>query len=126
EGFDWRKVSDSSFHGDVCLGRFSRLVMLADGLELPAGIDHATLVHCMIGNDVLIRDVKLLANYVVADGAVLLGCGSVTCEGQTAFGNGTALNIGIESGGREVAVYAEIDLAVAEAVAYARSEAESR
>ena len=45
EGFDWRKVRHSSFHGDVLLGRFSRLVLLGEGVELPAGIDHATLVH---------------------------------------------------------------------------------
>jgi hypothetical protein len=124
EGFDWRKVRHSTFHGDVVLGRFSRTVQLVKGLELPAGIDHATLVNCVIGNDVVIRDVKLLANYVVAAGAVLLDCGAVTCDGRTAFGNGAALPIGIESGGREVAVYAEIDLEVAEAVACSRSDPE--
>lgn len=125
EGFDWRKIRHSSFHGDVVLGRFSRLLSVAEGLQLPVGIDHATLVHCVIGNDVLIRDVQLLAQYVVAEGAILLGCGAVTCEGQTAFGNGATLPIGIESGGREVAVYAEIDLDVAEAIASSRSESEA-
>jgi hypothetical protein len=122
DGFDWRKVRHSSFHGEVILGCFRRLVHLGEELELPAGIDHATLVHCVIGNDALIRDVKLLANYVVADGAVLLGCGSVTCEGWTTFGNGISLPIGIQVGGREVTVYAEIDVDVAEAVATSRSE----
>jgi Domain of unknown function (DUF4954) len=122
EGFDWRKVRHCSFHGDVVLGRFCRPVALAKGLELPAGIDHATLVSCVIGNDVVIRDVKLLANYVVADEAILLDCGTITCDGRTSFGNGGSLAIGVESGGREVAVYAEIDLDVAEAVACSRSE----
>jgi hypothetical protein len=122
EGFDWGKVRHSSFHGDIVLGQFSRAVPLGKGLELPAGIDHATLVNCVIGNNAVIRDVKLLANYVVAEEAVLLDCGSITCEGETAFGNGAALPIGIESGGREVAVYAEIDPEVAEAVACSRSE----
>jgi hypothetical protein len=125
EGFDWRKVRHSSFHGDVVLGRFAQVVQLGpSGLALPAGIDHATLVHCVIGNNVLIRDVGLLANYVVADAAVLMGCGAVTCEGPTAFGNGAALPVGVESGGREVAVYAEIALEIAEAVACSRSEPE--
>jgi NDP-sugar pyrophosphorylase family protein len=122
EGFDWRKVRHSSFHGDVILGRFGGSVMLAEGVELPAGIDRATLVHCVIGNDVLIRDVKLLANYVIGEGAVLLDCGTVTCEGGTKFGNGSVLPLGIQSGGREVAIYAEIDLKTAAAAACSRSE----
>jgi len=126
EGFDWRKVRHSRFHGDVLLGRFSRLVPLAPGLELPSGIEHSTLVQCAIGNDVLIRDVQLLANYIVAEGAVVLGCGAVTCEGQTAFGNGTAVPVGIESGGREVAIYAEIDVDIAEAVASTGALSEPR
>jgi hypothetical protein len=125
EGFDWRKVRHSSFHGDVVLGRLNGLVALAEGLKLPAGIDCATFLQCVIGNDVLIRDVKLLANYVVGEGAILLGCGALTCEGRTAFGNGITLPIGVESGGREVAVYAEIDLNVAEAVACSRLETET-
>lgn len=122
EGFDWRKVRHSCFHGDVVLGRFSRAVSLAEGLELPAGIERATLVNCVLGDDVLIRDVKLLANYIVGEGVILLDCGAVTCEGITAFGNGNTLPIGVQNGGRDVAVYAEIDPEVAEAVACSRSE----
>jgi hypothetical protein len=122
EGFDWRKLHHCSLHGDIVLGRFSRLLPIGPDLGLPAGIERATLVNCVIGNDVLIRDVKLLANYIVAEGVILLDCGTLTCEGATTFGNGNALPLGIESGGREVPVYAEIDLGVAAAVACSRSE----
>jgi hypothetical protein len=124
EGFDWRKVRSSTFHGDIVLGRSTRLVQVVEGVDLPAGIEHATLSNCVIGPDVLIRDVKLLANYVVAEGVVLLDCGTVACTGQTTFGNGIALPLGIESGGRDVAVYAEIDGDVAAAVTCSRSERE--
>jgi hypothetical protein len=122
DGFDWRKVRHSSFHGDVLLGRCTRQVRLAEGLELPAGIYNATLANCVIGNDVFIRDVRLLANYVVAEGVVLLNCGEIACDARTAFGNGNKLPLGLESGGREVAVYAEIDVEIAAAVARARGE----
>lgn len=125
EGFDWRKVRSCSFHGDVVLGRFSRLVSVAEGLELPAGLERATLINSVIGNDVLIRDVKLLANYVVGEGVILLDCGTLLCESGTAFGNGNALPVGVESGGREVPVYAEMDLDVAEAVACSRADTEA-
>jgi len=124
DGFDWRKLANCSLQGDVLIGRFSSQVRLFEGLELPTGIYNATLANCVVANDVLIRDVKLLANYVVCNGAVLLNCGVITCAARTTFGNGISLPIGIESGGRDVAVYAEIDLAVATAVAKSRSQQE--
>jgi len=122
DGFDWRKLTNCSLHGDVLIGRFSSQVRLFEGLELPTGIYNATLANCVVANDVLIRDVKLLANYVVCNGAVLLNCGAIACAPKTTFGNGISLPIGIESGGRDVAVYAEIDLAVAACVAISRSQ----
>jgi NDP-sugar pyrophosphorylase family protein len=124
DGFDWRRLSHCNLHGDVLLGRFLRQVPLAEGIEVPAGIYHATIANCVIANDVLIRDVKLLANYVVDNDAVLLDCGTVTCAARTAFGNGMSLPIGVESGGRDVAVYAEIDVSTAQAVASRRSQHE--
>src|SRR5262249_59713943 len=75
----------------------------------------------VVGKEALLRDVKLLATHVVGAGAVLSNCGSVTCDGVTAFGNGQALPIGIESGGRDLPVYAEIDVEVAGHVCRSRS-----
>jgi len=123
EGFDWRWIEHSSFHGDVILGRFARQVSLTEGLQLPAGIYRSTLANCVIGHDALVRDVKILAGYIVCPGAILLDCGSITCEGGTGFGNGGQIPLGIESGGREVPVYAEIDVESAAAVARSRAQA---
>lgn len=122
EGFDWRWIEHSSFHGDVILGRFARQVALVEGLQLPAGIYRSTLANCVIGHNALIRDVKILAGYIVCPGAILLDCGSITCEGETAFGNGGQIPLGIEAGGREVPVYAEIDVESAAAVARSRAQ----
>jgi hypothetical protein len=122
DGFDPRRVRQSSFHGDVVLGRFARQVRVADGLDLPAGVYRSTLANSVIGHDVLVRDVKLLVNYAVAPDAVLHDCGRITCDGPTAFGNGQDLPIAIETGGRELRVYAEIDVEVAAAVARSRGQ----
>src|SRR5262249_6656776 len=65
DGFDWQRVRQSSFHGDVVLGGFAGRARVAGGVELPAGVSHSTLIDCVIGHDALVRDVKLLANYVV-------------------------------------------------------------
>lgn len=119
--FDWTRVRQSDFHGSVLLGRFSGHMSAAEGVELPSGIYRSSLADCVIGHDVLIRDVKLLADYVVGSNAVLFDCGSITAGPRTTFGNGISISLGIESGGREVAVFAEIDVEVAGAIARRRS-----
>jgi hypothetical protein len=123
EGFDWRKVQNSSFYGDVVLGRFARSMTLADGLELPAGVYRCTLGNCVVGHDALLRDVRFLCNYVVCSEALVLDCGVVECSAGATFGNGSSLALGIQSGGREVAVFAEIDVEVATRIALARESA---
>jgi hypothetical protein len=117
EGFDPRRVVGSRFHGPVVLGRFTGRVPVCPGMELPAGVFDSTVADSVIGHNALVRSVRLLANHVVAGGALLLDCGRVTCEPGAAFGIGTALPVALESGGREVPVYAEIDVDVAAAVA---------
>jgi hypothetical protein len=45
----------------------------------------------------------------VASGACIVGCGTVTCSGpDVAYGNGTILKVGVELGGREIAVFADL------------------
>src|SRR5260370_15497103 len=68
DGFDWRRIRNSSFHGDVLLGRCSQQVRLAEGFDLPAGIYGSTICDCVIGGAVLSPAVKLLENHVAADG----------------------------------------------------------
>ncbi len=117
EGFDPARVHRSSFAGDVVLGRFRGRVEVAPDVELPASIDNSTVVDAVIGHDALVRDVRLLSGYVVAGGAVLFDCGRITCRRGCAFGNGMAVRVGPEVGGRDILVYAEIDLDIAAIVA---------
>jgi hypothetical protein len=116
DGFDCDRVRQSRFQGDVRLGAFAGKGRLAEGIEVPTGVYRSTLVDCDLGDDALVWDVHLLANYVVGEGAVLADCGSIVCEGETVFGNGLALPLGIESGGRDIPVYAEITVEVAAAL----------
>lgn len=116
-GFNPRRVRGCEFHGDVVLGRFRQRVQLADGVEVIAGLSNSTLVDCVIGDDAVVKDVRLLANYVVGPEAVVADCGRVTCSPGTTFGNGTRVPVALEGGGREVEVFAEIDVDLAAAVA---------
>jgi hypothetical protein len=117
KGFDSRTVRQCNFHGDVVLGCFTGEVQVEEGVVLPAGVYHSTLVDCVVGTGALVQNVRLLANYAIGEGAVLFDCGSITCDPQTTFGNGGVLSVGPETGGRDIAVYAEIDVEVAAAVA---------
>jgi hypothetical protein len=110
-------VRHSYLYGNVILGEFSGQAYLPGGPKWPAGVYNSTLADCVIGHDALVKDVKLLVNYVVGPGAVLLDCGQVTCDEFTTFGNGKVLTIGAETGGRPVKVFAELDLEVAAAIA---------
>lgn len=122
DGFDERRVRGCTFHGAVTLGRFTGRVAVADGVKLPAGVYGSTVANAVLGHDCLVRDVNLLANYVVGGGAVVSGCGLIACEGETTFGNGRPLPLALEGGGRAVAAYAELTVEVAAAVARARGD----
>jgi len=122
DGFAPQSIRASSFYGDVILGRFAGAVEISRGLKIAAGVYNSTVANSVIGHDALVRDVELLVNYVVGEGAIVCGCGRVACEGDTAFGNGVELPVAIETGGREVLAFAEIDVEVAAAVARSRHE----
>src|SRR5262249_7884264 len=116
DGFDWRRVRQCQFFGDVVLGRFTGVARLPEGVELPTGVYHSTVVDSVIGHEALVRDVRMLAHYVVGPSAVVVDCGTIASSELTTFGNGQAIPVGPETGGREVLAYAEIDIEVAAAL----------
>jgi NDP-sugar pyrophosphorylase family protein len=124
DGFDGRRVRDCRFYGDIVLGRFTRTLPIAKNVKVPSGIERATLANCVIGNEVLVSDVKLLANCVVGEGAIILDCGTISCEGNTSFGNCQSIGVGLESGGRDVPIFAEMNIDVAAAIALQRQAKE--
>lgn len=117
EGFDPARVRGCEFLGEVVLGRFGGPVRGNDALGLPAGVANSTLADCVVGHDAVVRNVRLLSNCVVGPGAVLFDCGRVTCDRATTFGNGARVAVGVETGGRLVRVFAELDLELAAAAA---------
>jgi hypothetical protein len=117
EDFDLQRVRNCQFIGSVVLGRFAARIRLAGSVELPAGVWNSTIVDSVLGDDVLVRNVALLANYVIRPRALVVDCGQVVCEGETTFGNGTEVAVGVETGGRRLPVHAELDVELASAAA---------
>jgi hypothetical protein len=116
EGFRTCRVRQSEFRGDVVLGRFEGTARLPGGTELPSGVFRSTVADCVIGHDALVRNVGLLAGYVLGERAAVSDCGRVVCDGPTRFGNGVALPIGPQCGGRWLRPFAEITLDLADAL----------
>ena len=121
-GFNPEKIRNSSFHGAVVLGRFTKDVKLEEGATLPSGIYNSTIVDSVVEDDVLVREVKLLSNYVVKKGSILFNNGTVVCKEKADFGNGGELSIAIETGGREVRIFAEITVDIAAKIATSRND----
>ena len=127
---DWKKIKVSTdfnadqiwhscFFGNVSLGRHSKKASL-DGVELECGIYHSKIVNSHIGDEVLMSDVRLLSNYVVKNNAVLFNNGMITASKDSSFGNGVEIPIAIETGGREVKLYAEMNVVEASKIASSR------
>jgi hypothetical protein len=97
-------------------------IEVSSGVTLPSGIYNANIIDCEIGDNALVMNVGLLANYIVDDNAVLLNVKSATATAGTSFGNGIELSIAIESGGREVVSFADMTVGIAEKVASSRAD----
>ncbi len=114
-GFRPGRVRHCEFRGYVALGRFDETARARGGVELPTGVYRSTLSNCVVGHEALVRNVGLLADCAVGPGALVSDCGRVCCDGPSAFGNGTAIPIGPQCGGRWLRPFAELtfDLAAA-------------
>lgn len=112
EGFETSAVRNATFEGDILLARFSGTVMLPGHVSLPTGIRHAHLRDVVVGNSCL-HDVGLVARQVIHDAAALFRVGSLVASGTSSFATGHAVQVGLETGGRSVSLFPEMDLELA-------------
>ncbi len=116
-------IRGNSFSGACALGVFAGVPReAAPGVMLPSGIYNSTLIDSDIGDDCLVKNCGLVARYVIRAGAVVTDVGALSAEPGCAFGNGVMIPVGCETGGREVAVCAEMDIKLASRVALRRGE----
>jgi len=128
---DWKKIKvcknfksscirNSCFLGEVFLGSFDGDTDVLPEFQHPAGIYNSTLKDAEIEDNVLIKNVSFLSGYIVRRSAVLMNLGTVIHNQNSTFGNGHSLLLAIETGGREVKTFAEIDLKLAVLIATKR------
>ncbi len=121
EGFRPERVKTTHFCGPVKLGVFEKEVSFYGGVAKPAGISHATIHNCVIGNNVYISQVRnYIANYVIEDDAVVDNIDLLAVDGQSSFGNGTKVPVVNEAGGREIPIYDHLSAHTAYVIAFYR------
>jgi hypothetical protein len=125
EGFNADTVKSTHFCGHVKLGTFAKQVSFFGGVKKPAGVSHATIHNCIIGNNVYISHVRnYIANYKIDDDAVIENIDLLAVEGRSSFGNGTEVAVVNEAGGREIPIYDHLSAHMAYMIAFYRHRPE--
>ncbi len=121
DGFNAGTVKSTHFCGHVKLGVFEKQVSFFGGVKKPAGISHATIHNCTIGNNAYISHVRnYIANYIIEDDVVIDNIDLLAVEGESSFGNGTEVAVVNEAGGREIAIYDHLSAHTAYMIAFYR------
>ncbi len=103
EGFLPDHIRQTQFSGEIELGLFDKEFPLAGGLKKHAGINHALLHNCKVGDNVVIENVQnYIANYTIGDDCFIQNVDVIMVDGFTKFGNGVEVCVLNETGGREV------------------------
>jgi hypothetical protein len=115
---DWSSilVSESFLTDNIHQVRFAgevKLGLLKDQPSGPAGLYASFLKDCEIGDQVYISQVGRLEGYTIAREVLIENVASLTVEGETAFGNGTEVEVLNEGGGRELLLYDQLTAQIA-------------
>ena len=114
EAFDARYVHDTRFSGHNRLGVFRREIELPGGLKVHAGIYHATLHNCEVGDDAHLYNIhNYIANYRIGRETCIENVNAILVDGRTTFGNGVRVPVMNEGGGREIPIFNELSASLA-------------
>lgn len=115
---NFARIQACAFQGRVVLGRFTEGFYheLEGGVKFPSGCYRTTIRNAVVLDDALVKDTLLLSNVFVDSQALILDCGPVFFTNSQAtdskspvvFGNGTTLHVGVEIGGRDLRVIADL------------------
>lgn len=107
-------IRNNRFVGKIILGTFSGAERdLGDGVRMTSGIFDSTLGDVVVGDEATVDRVGLLRQTVVASGAAVVNCSTITCEGPTHYGSGTVLPLGVQTGHRQLRSFPELDVELA-------------
>jgi hypothetical protein len=123
-GFAPQHLQNVSFGGVVQLGVFDKSIEIEKGLYRPSGITNTFLHNCTIGDNVYIANVYYLSNYGIESSVVIENVNLIMVDTSTTFGNGIAINVINEAGGREILIYDKMSAQIAYLMATYRHDRE--
>jgi len=113
QGFEPNRVWHVRFLGQAKMGVFEKTVELDNGRTEKSGLYNTVIKDCTIGDNVYVSDVKSLVNYEIGSDAIIYNVASLIVVGNTAFGNGTEIEVLNEGGGREIKIFDRLTSQVA-------------
>jgi hypothetical protein len=106
-------IKNSEFYGKNYIGRMTPTFLEYNDLTLPVGISDSTMVSCILGDNIVVRNVSFLSHYRIGSECILFNINEMVCSDHAKFGNGIVmegepedvriwLEIGNENGGRKI------------------------
>ncbi|MBN1543229.1 DUF4954 family protein [candidate division KSB1 bacterium] len=119
DAFDANRVQNCEFFGLVRIGDLGPYYLEFHDLRLPVGLVNCLIVSCDIGNQVVLRNIRLIAHYIIGDCCLLFNIDELTTTSHAKFGVGTIkkgekedvrvwLELGNENGGRAILPFADL------------------
>lgn len=113
DNFEPDLIKNSEFHGIVVIGNMSKGILRYHDLVLQSGIYDSTIISSIIYDNVAIKNVKYLANFIVEKNVILFNIDELSCTDHPKFGNGILkdgekesdrvfIEISNENGGRKI------------------------
>jgi carbonic anhydrase/acetyltransferase-like protein (isoleucine patch superfamily) len=124
ENFRTEFVKHTAFYGKVKLGCFGDKTEIGDGPVRRSGLYNTQVHQCEIGDEVLVSDTGLLSNYIIDDHVIILNTDSISVKGESAFGNGTEIEVLNEAGGRELVIFDRLSAQLAYLLVFYRHDPE--
>ena len=122
-GFNPQRFRNVIFEGTVEIGKLAGDVRLPDGTQKQAGIDNALLRNVSVGDGCYISHVHIgLVNLNIEANVAIENVGEIVCNGETTFGNGHAIEVLNEGGGRELKICKNTSAQIAYMTVLYRSE----
>ncbi len=101
------RVINCEFQGSMSIGQLDADLKVFDGIQRQAALLNSRFNNVDIGDNCHISNVKgWLSNLTIGRSVIIENVGSVSCDGESAFGNGHSIEVINEGGGREIKITA--------------------
>ncbi|MFP4521222.1 MAG: DUF4954 family protein [Fibrobacterota bacterium] len=114
-------IENCRFRRNIFIGKLSEKHNI-DGLSIRAGLYNSTISNSYIADNCLVRDVSALVNVNMNSGVRISNCGHISHDAGASLGNGTEIPIVIETGGREILLFADMTIEIAAELIKRRSD----